>query len=134
MQIPTLVISLTFTSLLMILMIPLSSQITLRRIKLGNVQLGHANDEELHRKIRAHGNFIEYAPLGLIGLAILEYHVGASVALWSLGSILLSSRIIHAISITYSRKTPSPWTVLAMTLSHAYFLIIGLWLLYIATR
>ena len=39
-----------------------SVQTSLRRAKL-NTAFGDAGDETLRRRIRAHGNFIEYAPL-----------------------------------------------------------------------
>ena len=37
-------------------------------INLGGISLGESGDDFLQRKIRAHGNFIEYAPIFLIML------------------------------------------------------------------
>lgn len=39
-----------------LLMVPLSLQVSVRRVKLGGALTGDANDDALRRRIRAHGN------------------------------------------------------------------------------
>jgi len=66
-----------------------------------------SNDGVLQRTIRAHGNFTEYVPLGLLFLVALEFMQAPTGLLWLLGAILLGSRIFHAWGVieTYG---PSP--------------------------
>jgi uncharacterized membrane protein YecN with MAPEG domain len=52
-----------------LLMVPLTLQISMRRARLGGISAGDGTDEVLPRRIRAHGNFIEYAPTALIEAA-----------------------------------------------------------------
>jgi uncharacterized protein len=61
----------------------------------------------LQRKVRAHGNFTEYVPLGLLFLVALELMKANGWLLWLLGSVLTCGRIAHAWGLitTYG---PSP--------------------------
>lgn len=63
--------SITAASLAMI-MLPLTLQVSLRRVAIGSVVFGDGGDDVLRRRIRAFGNFTEYTPLCLILLALLE--------------------------------------------------------------
>lgn len=75
----------------------------------------------LQRTIRAHGNFIEYVPLGLLFLVTLEFMQASTVLLWALGATLIASRIFHAWGVieTYG---PSPKRAIGF---------FGTWLVYI---
>lgn len=66
-----------------------------------------SDDGALQRTMRAHGNFIEYVPLGLLFLVALEFMQASTALLWFLGATLLVSRIFHAWGVieTYG---PSP--------------------------
>jgi uncharacterized membrane protein YecN with MAPEG domain len=70
-----------------LLLVPLSVQVSLRRAKMRTV-FGDAGDETLRRRIRAHGNFVEYAPLALIALGLMEYGGAASRLVSILGAAL----------------------------------------------
>ena len=63
------------------------------------VRIGTGGVEELERAIRAHANFAEYVPIGLILIACLE----ANGATWWLvllpGISLLLGRIVHAVGV-----------------------------------
>lgn len=50
----------------------------------------------LQRKVRAHGNFVEYVPLGLLLIIALELMHSPSSLLWLLGGTLTLARIIYA--------------------------------------
>ena len=52
-------------------LVGLSLMVTLRRVKT-TILLGDGDDVGLRRRIRAQANFIEYVPLGLIVLALME--------------------------------------------------------------
>ncbi|MGD1913061.1 MAG: MAPEG family protein [Rivularia sp. (in: cyanobacteria)] len=54
------------------------------------------DDGILQRKVRAHGNFSEYMPLGLVFIVALELMNSASFLIWFLGSCLTIARIAHA--------------------------------------
>lgn len=109
------------------LMVPLSLQITMRRVKV-RVRFGDANDETLRRRIRAHGNFIEYAPTALIVLALIEFGGGASLLVWGLGGAFLGSRVLHAIGMLYT-STPKLQAI-GMLMQHLAFLVAGGWLVF----
>ena len=96
-----LIVTSIFTAILTLFYLVL----TLRIINLrGNfkVSLGDGGVSELQRAIRAHGNFAEYVPLGLISLACLE----ANGAPWwitiPLGIALMTGRVLHALGISES--------------------------------
>ena len=50
--------------------------------KAHSVSVGTAGDPALERAVRNHGNFIEYAPLTLLMLAMVEY---VGLAAWAVG-------------------------------------------------
>ena len=58
--------------------------------------LGDGGDETLNRRIRAHGNFNEYAPITLILIAALESQGAAALPVHLAGVALLVSRALHA--------------------------------------
>ncbi len=53
----------------------------------------------LQRKVRAHSNFAEYVPHGLLFLVALELMHGRSGILWSLGGLLTIARLAHAYGV-----------------------------------
>ena len=67
--------------------------IGLRRGK--RISVGPAGDAELERAMRVHGNFVEYAPLGLLLLIVAEMNGLAAPAVHALGLALIAGRFIH---------------------------------------
>ncbi len=84
-----------YAALLGLLLIVLSDMVTRSR-KRSKVSLGHGNDPMLERAMRAHGNFIEYVPMGLILLLLLELKGAEFWALHVFGLLLLLGRLLHA--------------------------------------
>ncbi|HEY9908593.1 MAG TPA: MAPEG family protein [Thermosynechococcaceae cyanobacterium] len=86
-----------------------------------SVATKEVDDGVLQRTIRAHGNFTEYVPLGLLFLIVLEWMQAASGLLWLLGATLILARIAHAWGLlqTYG---PSPGRAIGF---------FGTWLVYI---
>lgn len=81
--------------LLALILLPLSIRIVkLRRSK--RVSLGDGGHEELRRAIRGHGNFTEYAPIGILLLLIAELQSVHPFLLVVLAAILLAGRSMHA--------------------------------------
>ena len=64
-------ITLLYASLLTILAIFLAIKVGMNRVDT-NIMTGEGESTMLLQSVRAHGNLIEYAPLALILLALLE--------------------------------------------------------------
>ena len=84
-----------YAALLGILLILLSDLVSRARKKI-RVSLGHGDEERLERVMRAQGNFVEYVPLGLILLGLLEAGGAGVIVLNILGLMLLIGRLFHA--------------------------------------
>ena len=64
------------------------------------VDMGTGESRLLERYVRAHGNFAEYAPLGLVLLGLLEIGGHPFWLLHLLGAALLAGRVAHAWSFS----------------------------------
>lgn len=64
-----------------------------------NISLGTEGSDMLLKRVRAHGNFTEYAPIGLIVLALCEYGGKNANMLWAIAGALIIGRIFHAIGL-----------------------------------
>lgn len=112
------------------LMVLLSLQVSLRRVKLEGSTNGIGSDETLRRRVRAHGNFIEYAPTALIAVGLTEYGGGSKSLVIGLAIAFCLSRLIHAVGMLYA-STPT-LRAIAMLVQHAAFLVVGVSLVLIA--
>jgi len=109
-----------------VLMVVLSAQVSMRRAQVG-VVFGDANDDVLRRRIRAHGNFIEYAPAALIVLGLVELGGAGSMLVRTLAAGFVASRVLHALGMLYTSTSTVRAT--GMLLNHAGFLVAGAWLI-----
>lgn len=109
-----------------LMMVPLSLQVSMRRIELGRSPPGPGRDETLHRRIRAHGNFTEYVPTAILVVGLCEYSGAGRVFVAGMAAAFLSSRVLHAIGMLYTR-TPALRGA-GMLVQHAAFLVSGAWL------
>ncbi|MGB7318087.1 MAG: MAPEG family protein [Planktotalea sp.] len=67
------------------------------RYRRGNrISLGDAGDISLLKRMRAHANCAEYAPIGLLLLALVELSTAPVLAVHILGAMLLIGRALHA--------------------------------------
>jgi hypothetical protein len=83
-----------YASLCALLLIKLSlNVISLRRQH--KVRLGDGGVDELQAAIRAHGNAIEYIPIALILMLVLELSGGYWWLIHLAGIILLAARLLH---------------------------------------
>lgn len=124
----TLPITTFLAGLFALLMVPLSFQVSLRRVKLGGVSSGSASDETLRRRIRAHGNFIEYVPTALIAVGLVEFGGGSKMLVLGLAVAFGLSRVMHAVGMLYT-STPA-LRAAAMLIQHVAFLVSGAWLVW----
>lgn len=92
-------ISLLFASLHVLLMLILAVRVVGYR-RAQKIGIGDGGDKLLARRVRVHANFIEYVPLALLMLALLELSGLPAAWLWALGGTLLVSRILHAAGLS----------------------------------
>jgi uncharacterized membrane protein YecN with MAPEG domain len=109
-----------------ILMVLLSLIVSLRRAKL-NVTNGDGNDDVLRRRIRAHGNFAENAPLALMLLLLLEFTAVSRTVVIIVAALFCASRVLHALGMLFT-SGPALRGV-GMVLQHTAFLWSALLLL-----
>ncbi len=88
-----------YAALITLLLIALSIRVIQVRTRL-KVSLGDASDASLQRAIRAQANCVEYAPLGVLLLVILEMQGTPGWAIHVLGVGLLAGRLLHAVAIS----------------------------------
>jgi len=69
------------------------------------ISLGDGGDKTLLKRVRAHANFVENVPMGLLLLLLNELNGMAENTLLILGSVFLLSRLIHYVTIV-SRLLP----------------------------
>jgi uncharacterized protein len=120
-------ITLLFASVHVLLMLLLAARVVVHR-RSQKIGIGDGGDYRLLRKVRAHGNFVEYVPMALLMLGLLELSGLPALWLWAFGGSLLIARLLHAFGL--SRKsgyspgrmfgTLSTWIVLvAMAIAGA---------------
>ena len=97
-------ITLLYASLLTILAVFLAIKVGMNRVET-NIMTGEGESSMLLQSVRAHGNLIEYAPLALILLALLEMQNVSDFMLHLCGSLFFLARILHAYGVTISRES-----------------------------
>lgn len=98
---PALPITSMTASIAAIMLIVLSAMVGIHRTKT-RILLGSGTDDTLLMRIRAQGNFIEYVPMALILLGLVEIQGGGSTVLWAISGLLIVGRALHAIGMLAS--------------------------------
>lgn len=93
-----------YAALLAFLALLLAGRVVMRRRE-ASVGIGNGGDEELARRRRAQGNMLEYVPLALLLLLVLELDHTAPWLLHVLGIVLVVARVLHAWGISHSAGT-----------------------------
>jgi uncharacterized membrane protein YecN with MAPEG domain len=62
---------------------------------------GDPVNAELAQRVRVHQNFLEYVPMVLILMGLIEINGGSSMFLHVVGILLIVSRIAHAIGLRH---------------------------------
>jgi len=87
-----------YASLSALLIVRLSiSVIKLRRIN--RIRVGDGGNEELQLAIRTHANAVEYIPIALLLLLMLELNGAPKILIHIFGATLIIGRIIHAMGV-----------------------------------
>ena len=97
-------ISALWAGLLGILMLGLAGRVVNARNS-EKILFGDGGNVILQQHIRVHGNFIEYVPLGLVLLLILELNGASPLLLNALGGSLLAARLLHAFGLSRATGT-----------------------------
>lgn len=117
-----------FAGILSIFYIYLSFRVILIRNK-KKISLGNGGFAPLDIAIRAHGNFSEYVPIGMILLALLELNGMSGWIIIILGTILTLGRFIHFSAFYNPGKISLPRRVAGMILTFAALFFSGLGLI-----
>lgn len=88
-----------YASLAVLLIVRLSIAVIKLRRKY-RISLGDGGNEELQVAIRAHANALEYIPITLLLLLMLELNGAPKILIHLLGLVLITGRIIHAIGLS----------------------------------
>jgi uncharacterized protein len=94
----TVSLTLLFAGCCALLQCALTALVIMRRAHTG-VSFLDGGDQPLMRRIRAHGNFSETAPMALLLMGLLELSGLGSTWLVAFGVCLLLGRVLHAQSI-----------------------------------
>ncbi len=117
-----------YTSLLIILFFVLSIK-TIKQRRKNKIALGHNENPEMLRAIRAHSNFAEYVPLNLFALYLVEAQGANPIITHFLGLAILIGRFLHSYGISQInenfkfRVTGMILTFAAMICSASYLII-----------
>ncbi len=113
---------------LAIQMFVLTLMVSFRRVSLGKAEgdvakypIHDGNDELLARRIGAFSNFIEYAPMCIIMLALLEISGASAALIWGLGASFAVGRVLHAIGMFINPHFPLP-RIIGMFATYAVLL------------
>jgi uncharacterized membrane protein YecN with MAPEG domain len=67
--------------------------------RVGAMRRAAGGDERVVRRMRAHANFAENAPLTLVMVALIEFAAGGSVWLWAMAALFLLARVAHGLGM-----------------------------------
>jgi uncharacterized membrane protein YecN with MAPEG domain len=99
------------------------------RVK-NKVMIGDGGDSAMVSGMRAHGNFIEYAPIVLILMALIELARGPLLALGVMGAVFVLARIAHPLGMT--RPAPNAFRAGGAMATWVVTLLLAGWALAIA--
>jgi len=87
-----------YLGLLGFMYVALSIYVIVHRYKY-RVGMGDGANPQVLKAVRIHGNFIEYVPLVLLMILVLELSGASPVRLHGLGAMLIAGRIAHFIGL-----------------------------------
>jgi len=105
-----------YVALGLLLVLILAVRVSLRR-RTTKIGIGDGDDAELRKRIRAHGNAIEYLPIGLLALLLLDLDGTSPAVLHACGIVLIIARVAHAIGLSRTGGTsPERFVGIGLTL------------------
>ena len=116
------------TAILLFIFIALSINAAFTRRKSG-LAVGEGDNETLLRAVRAHGNFVEYTPMFLISLFLIDHVSKNCEYILVIGSGFVLGRISHATSMFLKKgilRITGMFLTFTPLLSNFVYLIINL--------
>lgn len=99
------------------------SQLRLR----DKVSVGDGGNARLIARMRAQANFVEYAPIFLVLLAVVELARGSETWLWAAGIVFVLGRLMHPFGM--DRAAPNALRVGGMILTWAALALLAIYAL-----
>jgi uncharacterized membrane protein YecN with MAPEG domain len=96
------------------------------------ISVGDGGNPLLIARMRAHANFIEYVPMALILMALIETFQGNGKPLWLLGTALVIGRIIHPFGM--ERPSPNPFRIGGILLTYLVTVALIVWAVVLVIR
>lgn len=116
-----------YAALLGLLAALLTVNVIVNRVR-SKVEVGDGGVAGLAQAIRAHGNFVEQAPLALLLVGLVEAFGYRSPVVQGLGGVLLVARLLSAwglnssLGLTFGRQAGAALTVLVTAVAAALIL------------
>ena len=115
-----------YIALLGILFVPFTMRVGLYRVK-NEIIIGDGKDEELIRRIRGQGNFVETVPLAVVLLLLMEILGAGDTWLHALCALLVGGRFLHYLGIT--ELAPSICRPAGMFATLSIYFVAPIWIL-----
>jgi uncharacterized membrane protein YecN with MAPEG domain len=96
-----------YAALAAILIAVLSLNVGRTRVSSG-IMIGDGGNVGLQGATRAHGNAVEYLPIGLFLMLCLELEHGSIILLHLIGMLLIASRLLHAAGLLLTTESSRP--------------------------
>jgi uncharacterized membrane protein YecN with MAPEG domain len=119
-----LAVTLVTASILALMCLVLAARVSRARMK-HRISLGDKGNEELLVRMRIHGNFVEFVPLVLILMALLELSGADRSWLMAAGAVLVLSRIMHVIGLP--RPAPNVFRAGGASGTYAVMAALAIW-------
>jgi len=123
----TLTITALTAAALALLLVYLSITTIRMRMK-HSVAYGDAGQHDLTAAIRAHGNLTEYAPIGIILIALLESGGANRTILSIVAAVFVGARLLNAIGLFNPPGPPKPARSIGIVVTLLTLLGLALWL------
>ncbi|MGJ3647571.1 MAPEG family protein [Sphingomonas sp. GlSt437] len=78
------------------------------------VSIGDGGNPQLIARMRAHANFVEYAPFVVILIALIEFTIGSALWLWIVSGVFLLGRVAHPFGMDGTPRARSFGTITTM--------------------
>lgn len=118
-----------FAAVLGLLLIVLSLLVSRHRLRLKQ-NMGVSEDIDFQATVRAHGNLVEYAPIGLIMLAIAELNGVSGTLIYWTGLGFVAGRLLHAFGMINGHGGPHMARMAGILLTWLAIVVLALLLMW----
>ncbi len=92
-----------YSALAALIILVLSVRVVLRRGET-RIGIGDGGDHELSKRVRAQANAVEYIPISLILLLVIEWNQTLPAIVHAFGIVLIVGRVLHGIGLSRTSK------------------------------